>query len=339
MAAKVVCSLGASHGPLLSTPPDKWYMRAEFDRKNPRHFYRGKVYDFDGLVKARNGSGGGFTEQITDAEKVRRHDRNQRALDELARRFREAKPDVVLIFGNDQREVFQEDVTPAFLVFNGEEIENIPWSEEKRSKVDPGVRFAEAGHTPPQGAVYKGAPEVAKTLIETMLDNDFDVSTSERLPLVNGEPHGIPHAFGFLYRRIMEDNPPPSVPFFTNIGCEPNIVRARRLVQLGHVVKQAVDRLPDDLRVATISSGGFSHFTIDEEFDRQVMDAMERGDEKALSSFPEPYFWGNTCETKSWFPNVALNNDLGRKLHMVDYVPCYRSVAGTGQAMAFGYWQ
>ncbi|HXP94946.1 MAG TPA: protocatechuate 3,4-dioxygenase, partial [Candidatus Binatia bacterium] len=165
-----------------------------------------------------------------------------------------------------------------------------------------------------------------------------DVSTSERLPLVNGEPHGIPHAFGFLYRRIMEDNPPPSVPLFTNIGCEPNIVRAKRCVQLGHAMKKAIDRLPDGLRVATISSGGFSHFTIDEEFDREVMDAMTRGDETKLASIPEPYFWGNTCETKSWFPNVALMNDLGRKLHMVDYVPCYRSVAGTGQAMAFGYW-
>ncbi|HXP94681.1 MAG TPA: protocatechuate 3,4-dioxygenase, partial [Candidatus Binatia bacterium] len=145
MAAKIVCALGASHGPLLSTPPDKWYLRAEFDKKNPTHYYRGEVYDFEGLVKRRNGA---FVDQITDAEKVKRHDRNQRALDQLAKRFREAKPDVVIIFGNDQRELFHEDVTPAFLVFDGKKIENVPWTEEKRSKVDPGVKFAEAGHTP-----------------------------------------------------------------------------------------------------------------------------------------------------------------------------------------------
>lgn len=333
--ANVVCALGASHGPLLSTPPDKWYMRAEFDKKNPRHYYRGKVYDFDGLLKIRNGA---FVEQITDEEKRRRHERNQRALDQLAQRFADAKPDLVIIFGNDQRELFHEDVTPAFLVFDGERIENVPWSDEKRAKVDPGVRFAEAGHTPPDGAVYKGAPEAANTIIETLIDNDFDVSTSERLPLVDGVPHGIPHAFGFLYRRIMRDNPPPSVPIFTNIGCEPNIVRAKRVVQLGHAVKKAIDKLPSDLRVATISSGGFSHFTIDEEFDGEVMEAMKAGDEAKCATFPEPFFWGNTCETKSWFPNVALANDLGMKLTMVDYVPCYRSLAGTGQAMAFGYW-
>jgi len=336
MAAKIVCALGASHGPLLTIPPDKWYLRAEFDKKNPTHYYRGHVYDFDSLVKQRNGA---FVDQMTDAEKAKRHDRNQRALDQLTKRFREAKPDVVIIFGNDQRELFQEDVTPAFLVYNGEKIENVPFSPDKRDKIDPGVKVAESGHVPPEGAVYKGAPDVANTIIETMIDNDFDVSTSERLPLVDGEPHGIPHAFGFLYRRIMEDNPPPSVPIFTNIGCEPNIVRAKRCVQLGHAVKKAIDKLPADLRVATISSGGFSHFTIDEDFDNEVMDAMKRGDEAKLGSFPESFFWGNTCETKSWFPNVALMNDVGRKLQMVDYVPCYRSIAGTGQAMAFGFWE
>jgi hypothetical protein len=334
--AKIVCALGASHGPLLTIPPDQWYLRAEFDRKNPRHYYRGEVFDFEHLVERRKGA---FADQITDAEKVKRNDRNQRALDQLAKRFREAKPDLVIIFGNDQRELFQEDLTPAFLVFNGENIENVPWSEEKRAAVDPGVRVAEGGHTPAQGAVYKGAPKAAETIIETLIDNDFDISTSERLPLLEGEPHGIPHAFGFLYRRIMQDNPPPSIPIFTNIGCEPNIVRAKRCLQLGHAMKKAIDKLPADMRVATISSGGFSHFTIDEDFDNEVMDAMKRGDEAKLGSFPEPFFWGNTCETKSRFPNVSLMNDLGRKLQMIDYVPCYRSIAGTGQAMAFGYWE
>ena len=28
----------------------------------------------------------------------------------------------------------------------------------------------------------------------------------------------------------------------------------------------------------------------------------------------------------------------GRRYHQVDYVPCYRSEAGTGNAMAFVYW-
>ena len=76
----------------------------------------------------------------------------------------------------------------------------------------------------------------------------------------------------------------------------------------------------------------------DEEFDEEVMAAMLAGDEEKLMSFPENYFWGNTCETKSWYPMVAAMNDYGRKMDIIDYVPCYRSEAGTGQAMIFASW-
>ena len=30
---------------------------------------------------------------------------------------------------------------------------------------------------------------------------------------------------------------------------------------------------------------------------------------------------------------------LGKKMTLVDYVPCYRTEAGTGNAMGFVYWQ
>jgi len=68
------------------------------------------------------------------------------------------------------------------------------------------------------------------------------------------------------------------------------------------------------------------------------MAAMQAGDEEALTKFPESWFWGNTCETKSWYPMVAAMNDYGRKMDIIDYVPCYRSEAGTGQAMIFASW-
>ena len=31
--------------------------------------------------------------------------------------------------------------------------------------------------------------------------------------------------------------------------------------------------------------------------------------------------------------------DTKLKFELVDYVPCYRSTAGTGNAMAFGLWE
>ena len=41
----------------------------------------------------------------------------------------------------------------------------------------------------------------------------------------------------------------------------------------------------------------------------------------------------------SWVPVAGAMADLGYKPTVVDYVPCYRSLAGTGNAMGFVYWR
>jgi hypothetical protein len=69
------------------------------------------------------------------------------------------------------------------------------------------------------------------------------------------------------------------------------------------------------------------------------MNAMRAGDEDALANLPESYFKVGTAETKNWFPVIAAMNAAGLKYHEIDYVPCYRSEAGTGCAMCFAYWQ
>jgi hypothetical protein len=334
--AQIVGAFASSHGPLLSTPPDKWYQRAEADRLNKEHWFRGKTYDFEGLVEARKP---GFADQSTDAEKKKHYDACQRALDELAKRFRATKPDVVVIFGNDQEEVFHEDLTGAFTIYSGATIPNIPISDESKKKLPPGVEIALVGHTPPDGQIYQGAPAVASTIIDTMLDQGFAFSVSERTLDDGDRSAGIPHAFGFLYRRIMEDAPPPSVPIFTNVGVPPNRPRLGRILKFGHAMRKAFDALPKDLRVTVFASGGLTHFTIDEELDRKLLAAMASGDEKEMLSIPESYFEGNTCEVKSWYVLSALMNDYGKKMELIDYVPCYRSIAGTGNAMGFAQWQ
>ncbi|HYZ14850.1 MAG TPA: hypothetical protein VE591_00560 [Candidatus Acidoferrum sp.] len=334
--AQIVAALATSHGPLLSTPPEMWHLRAQADRENPRHWYRGAAYDFPSLVERR---APGFATQATDDVKRERYERCQRAIAELARRFRAARADVAIIFGNDQREIYHEELTGAFTIFNGAEIPSIPFSEKMKAAMPPGVALAERGHTPPGGAVYRGAVGIADTIIASLLDSEFDVATSERIPLYDGEARGIPHAFGFVYRRIMEDAAPPSVPVFTNVGEGVNRPRLRRVLAFGHAMKAAIDALPADLRVVCIASGGLTHFCVDEELDAEILDAMQRGDEAALAAYPEEFFFGNTCEIKSWYALAACMNDCGRTMRMIDYVPCYRTEAGTGSAMGFAAWE
>lgn len=334
--AKIALGIGSSHGPMLSTPPDMWHLRGEADRKNPKHFYRGEAYDFQKLLAARQP---GFAATITLAERQKHHDACQRALDKLAAKFREVKPDAVVIVGNDQRELFTDENTPAFLVYTGAKIENVPETEEAKAKMPPGIAIAEIGHCPPGGAVYPGATDLSLHILNSLLEQDFDMSESSHLPKVNGHEHGIPHAFGFLYRRIMVDNPPPSVPLFLNAGIPNNKPKIGRCLQFGPALVKAIESWKEDAKVAVFCSGGLTHFVIDEDLDRRVLNALQSKDEKDLAALPESYLLGNTCEIRNWLPVSAGMNSLGKQMTLVDYVPCYRTEAGTGNAMGFVYWQ
>lgn len=334
--AKIAFGIGSSHGPMLSTPPDMWHLRAGADRNSSRHFFRGKVYDFAGLVADRQP---GFAEQITLAERQKRYDACQRSLDALAAKFREMRPDAVVIVGNDQRELYRDDNTPALLVYTGSKIENIPPSEEEKASYPPGIAVAAEGNCPPGGAVYAGGAGLAVHLVQSLIDQDFDVSEASQLPKPDGQVHGIPHAFGFLYRRIMEDNPPPSVPVFINAGVPNNRPRVRRCLRFGRALAKAIQDWNEDARVAVFASGGLTHFVIDEEFDQRVLKAMRERDEAALEAIPEDYLLGNTCEMRNWLAVSAAMNAAGKKITMADYVACYRTEAGTGNAMGFVCWQ
>ncbi len=334
--AKVVLGIGSSHGPMLSTPPDMWHLRGDADRKNLKHFYRGEAYDFAKLLAARQP---GFADKITPEERKKRYDACQRALDTLAAKFREVSPDAVVIVGNDQRELFRDDNTPAFLVFTGSKIQNIPETEEAKAKFPPGIAIAEVGHVPPGGAEYAGSPDLGVHLVKSLIDQEFDVSESAQLPKTDGHEHGIPHAFGFLYRRIMVDNPPPNVPLFLNAGIPNNRPKIARCLKFGKALMKAIESWKEDAKVAVFCSGGLTHFVIDEDLDQRVLKAMKDGDEAALAAVSEAYLLGNTCEIRNWLPLSSGMNSLGKKMTIVDYVPCYRTEAGTGNAMGFVYWQ
>lgn len=333
--AKIVCGIATSHGPMLATSPDLWHLRGDADRKNLAHWYQGEKLDYHTLLQKRKP---GFAEHVTPQAMSANFAHCQHALDKLADHFFACQPDLVLILGNDQREVFHEDLTPAFTIYTGEQVENIPLSEDAISRLPPGIAIAEVGHCPPDGATYPGAPLHANIIVESLIKQEFDIATSARLPAMPGRKHGIPHAFGYAYRRIMRDVAPPSIPIFTNVGVGLNRPTAKRCLGFGHALKHAIDALPPELSVAIIASGGLTHFCIDEALDAKVLGSFKARDEAALAAIPEVMFNGNTSEIKSWLPLAAIMNDVSLPMRLIDYVPCYRTEAGTGNAMGFAIW-
>lgn len=329
--AKIVLGIGSSHGPLLSTPPEQWDLRAKADRENKSHWYRGKAYDFEGLMKER---APGFADQVALEVRRERFARCRTAMEALGKKFQAVAPEAVVMVGNDQREFFTEELTPSITIYNGKEIINVQHLHES----SPGLNIAEVGNAPEKGANYRGAPELANHILRSLEDEKFDLAQCSTTP-ANGIRGGIPHAFGFLYHSLLGDAPPPSVPVILNVHFPHNQPKLGRCLELGRAIARAVASFDGYQRVALMASGGLTHFVVDEALDQKVLAAMASGDEETLAALPENVFKVGTAEIKNWYPVIAAMNTAGLKYHQVDYVPCYRSEAGTGNAMAFAYWE
>jgi len=335
--ARIVLGLGTSHGPMLSTPHQQWGARVAFDRALASHPYRGRSYGFDELVALRQGED--LAREITPEIWRARHAACQSAIERLAAIFAEARPDYAVLVGNDQHELFLDHNLPAVGVFWGAEIENVPFTPEQIALLAPGVALAEPGHHPPARAVYPGAPTLGRHIIESLIADEFDVAQHDELKNAPITHTGIPHAYGFVYRRIMRDRVVPNVPVILNTFYPPNQPSVKRCHALGRALGRAIARWPEDARVAVIASGGLSHFVIDEAIDRAMLAAMERNDVAAMTAQPEALFQSGTSEIKNWIPVSAAAAEAGLRFTLHDYVPCYRSLAGTGNAMAFVSWQ
>jgi 3-O-methylgallate 3,4-dioxygenase len=235
-------------------------------------------------------------------------------------------------------EVFTGDHVPAFAVFWGEYVEGHPRTPEFLAKLNRAVARAEADRTPPVYTQYPCLPELGRHVIEKMIADDFDVAQLKRLGVGEIGVNSAPHAYGFVYRRLMRDKVVPHVPVFVNTFYPPNQPTAARCFEFGRALARAVASWPQDGNVAVIASGGLTHFVIDESFDRCVLEALQNGDAAKLSSLPDSMFQSGTSEIKNWIAVAGAMAEAGLAMELVDYVPCYRSEAGTGSAMGFAKW-
>lgn len=335
--AEIVLGLATSHGPLLSTPPEQWDQRAAFDRAHPAHSYQGRTYNFAQLRELRAAER--FEQQITLEVRQQRYAACQQHIETLGAVLRDVAPDVAVLIGDDQDELFHDENMPALAVYWGETIPNYPLTPEHAAALSPGVAIAAWGHLPPAPQHYPGQPSLGRHLVQSLIADAFDVAHSRRLPDGPHGPSSISHAYGFVYRRIMRDAPMPSVPVFINTYYPPNQPSVRRCYAFGQALRRAIESWPEPSRVAVIASGGLTHFVIEEQFDRELLRALADKDAAALTALPDACFQSGTSESKNWIALAGALADTPLRMTLVDYVPCYRSEAGTGAAMGFAYWR
>jgi hypothetical protein len=144
------------------------------------------------------------------------------------------------------------------------------------------------------------------------------------------------HAFTFPRYRLGLPATTPIVPVFVNTYYPPNVPSAARCHALGRELRQAVESWESDARVAVIASGGLTHFVIDEALDRGVLDAIAARDAAALGAIPRDRLRSGNSEILNWVTAAGALEGLSATI--VDYVPGYRTPAGTGTGMAFARW-
>jgi 3-O-methylgallate 3,4-dioxygenase len=335
--ARIVLGLGTSHGPMLSIGWEHWTDRVPFDRKNAALPFRGKTYTFPELAELRRPEH--LEEKLTPEECAGRHAQCQISIDELADTFSKANIDAAVIIGNDQMEVFSAAQVPGLAIFWGQYVEGHPRSKEFLAKLDPAIARAELDRTPAEYTEYPCLPALGNYLIKQSVAEGFDVAQITKLSAGELGVNSAPHAYGFVYRRIMRDKVPPHVPVFINTFYPPNQPPAKRCFEFGQALGRAVASWPEDLRVAVIASGGLTHFVIDEAFDLRILNAMLRGDFTEITNVSEDLFQSGTSEIKNWIVTAGMMAEAGLKMRLVNYVPCYRSEAGTGSAMGFAIWE
>jgi hypothetical protein len=332
--AKIVLAMATTHGPQLHTDVEKWHLRVIAD-KGRRHPFRNGDYSFDELVALRKAEG--LDSKSSFEAQKGYHTRCHGAMDKLATKWDELKPDVAVILGNDQNEIYDTDtLNPAFMVFYGDKIPHHPQDKADIAKMPPGVAEAEMGHAVPEYTEYPGVPDLGRHIITTMMENEIDVTGCKNWP--GKTRNGASHAFGHIYRQVMRDKVVPNVPVYQNTFFPPNQPTARRAYRFGEVVRKAIESWPSDKRVAVFASGGMSHFVIDEDFDRKFVAALKRKDKDYLTSIPLAELQSGTSELKSWISLAGVLEPMKTEMHELDYVPCYRSPAGTGTANGFYWW-
>ena len=166
------------------------------------------------------------------------------------------------------------------------------------------------------------------------MDTGFDIASSKCLPQGEGEGHAI----AYVHRQVMDArNPVPAVPIFLNTYFPPNQPRPQRC----YAVRAGRAQSGRELSPATGGSAfwppaGLSHFLVDEDFDRAILKACADKDAAFLQSLPRNKLNAGSSEILNWVAVAGAVEHLD--MNWFEYVPGYRTPAGTGTGLSFATW-
>lgn len=338
--AEIVLGIGCAHTPQLHTLAKDWDIRADRDRADGIPlWFKGRKLPYAELEAERADERLG--DKLGIATRQAALDASFAAMDNLHALFAETNPDVVVILGNDQHEIFSE-IVPAFAVIAADELTNEPRTAEQNARLPVGIEISDHGHLPEARVAFPGQRDFGLHLARHLVrQGGFDVTLCHEKPTVRNDKsllYGLPHAYGFLFKNVMRDAVKPTVPVDVNCWYVDNTPSAARCYDFGIAVADAIAAWDTDARVAVLTTGGLTHFVVDAEWDRWFLDAMRHQDRAALSAIPQNELMAGTSECKSWIATAAVMDRAGLRMTVVDYQQLYRTEGGTGSSCAFVRW-
>jgi protocatechuate 4,5-dioxygenase beta chain len=165
------------------------------------------------------------------------------------------KPDVAIVFYNDHGLNFALDNMPTFAIGAADAYDN-----------------ADEGWGAPEPRTFRGAPEVSWHIIQSLIADEFDVSTCREMLF----DHAGITALDLLFPG--HDVPVATIPIVIN-AVQPPLPTPARCYKLGQAIGRAIASFGGDLKVLVIGSGGLSHELgefgkINEPFDRMTMEKI-----------------------------------------------------------------
>ncbi len=256
------------------------------------------------------------------------------------------KPDLVLIWGDDQYENFRDDGVPAFCVFALDEVTSRPF--ERRSFWKPGNIWNEPNET---AFHTRGHAVAGSYLASNLLRQGFDVSYAYKMRWELGLPHAFINAL-LLLDVDRRGFPYPVVPFHVNcygssiiakrgtaahleglnLGqIDPPSPSPARCFDIGAATARILQASP--WRVALIASSSWSHAFLTQKHhclwpdvaaDRARMEELRDGRFarwRDLST--EAVETAGQHEFLNWVCLAGAMSALGHRAEIVDYVETY----------------
>jgi hypothetical protein len=258
------------------------------------------------------------------------------------------QPDVVVFWGDDQYELFREDVVPPFCVLAVDEFMWRPWAKG-RDNEELGNVWDEPADTEFR---FKGAQSVGAELATYLLEHEIDASYSYRLR----EDRPFPHAFGYSALYLDYDRrgfPFPMLPIQVNCygrnviarragastfaeleeirQLDPPSPSPQRCMQLGAAIGTFFKESP--YKVALVASSSWSHAFLHEkawhlhpdmDSDRAYYEALRNNEwERWRSATLADVEASGQQEMLNWFALVGAVRSLGLAHSWSDFIPTY----------------